>query len=443
MESGFGLFVAVVNRVPDRDMLIRELSRSVPDLSFQTVHLKSDTTDPLDEVLRQAGDPPPGPVMVVDFDAALPSDAAYHPILQALNLRRPEWPKVIPHPVIFWVPEYVLTLLAREAADFLDWRSITVFFIDGKDQDFIPLRSELWDGGIHNGFTLSQRLARVAELESRLALHESDGSDRQVLKVRADWLNELGLHQLFLGEPAEAIDHFHEELSLANLIEDRRREGGALGNLGLAYAALGDDRKSLSFYEQALVIAQEVGDQRGIGGSLGNLGNAYFTLGDVQRAIPFHEQSLAIAREIGERWREEAALGNLGVAYDTLGNTREAIGFYEQALTIAREIGDRRGERATLGNLGITYAALGDIRAAISFYEQALVVAQEIGDRRGQALVFFNLALAMAQLGRLADAIRHAEQSLAIAEAIEAPQAAMVRQRLVEWRAQSSLEGSA
>jgi len=419
--EGFALFVAVCNQVPERDSLIQELADSLPGFEFRTVHLKEDTLDPLEEVLSQAGSPspPPGPVMVVDFDKPLPSEVPYHPILQALNLRRPEWPRIIPHPVVFWVPDYVLSLLGREAPDFLDWRSLTVFFPNATDRDLLPIRSDVWDGdSLYTNQTHSERLARVEELRSRLAMYPEATTDAQIARMRAKWLAELGYHQLFLAQYRPAIDSFEHVLGLVRSNGDRGGEGQALRGLGNAHDALGDARTAIRFYEQALDIAHEVGDRRGEGNVLNSLGVAHRKLGDVRRAIEYYEQRLDIAREVGDRRGEGVGLRSLGIAHYALGDARAAIRFYEQALDIAREIGDRHGEGNALHWLGIAHDALGDARAAIRFYEQALDIAREIGDRRGEGAALRSLGIAHKNLGDPRTAIRFYEQQLDIAREI-------------------------
>ncbi|HEV7515230.1 MAG TPA: hypothetical protein VGR07_02915, partial [Thermoanaerobaculia bacterium] len=82
--------------------------------------LDEHTTLPLDEILAQVSSEAQGPVMVLGLEWSCPSDATYHPVLERLNLSRPRWPIELPRPVVFWVPEYMLGLLGREAPDFLD-----------------------------------------------------------------------------------------------------------------------------------------------------------------------------------------------------------------------------------------------------------------------------------------------------------------------------------
>ncbi|MCX7049002.1 MAG: tetratricopeptide repeat protein [Candidatus Sumerlaeota bacterium] len=248
-------------------------------------------------------------------------------------------------------------------------------------------------------------------------------------------LGNLGNAHACLGDPRKAIEFYEQALVVMREIGDRRGEGNALGNLGSAHYDLGDARKAIELYEQWLAIARKVGDRRGEGAALGGLGLAHTALGDACKAIEFYEQQLAIVREISDRRGEGNALGNLGIAYAALGDARKAIEFHDQALVIDREIGDRRGEGAVLGNLGVAYKDLGDERKAIEFYEQALIIDREIGDRRGEGNALWSSALAYDSLGARAEAIERAEAALRLYEAIEDPNAAMVRRRLTEWRA--------
>jgi tetratricopeptide (TPR) repeat protein len=195
-------------------------------------------------------------------------------------------------------------------------------------------------------------------------------------------------------------------------------------------------RERINWLQQALAAARKSNDRRYESSALGNLGIAYTDLGDPRRAVEFHEQDLAIRREISDRLNEGNALNSLGNAYADLGEPRRAIEFYEQHLTIAREIGDRRGEGADLNNLGLAYTDLGELQRALESYEQSLAIKREIGDWRGEGNTLWNMNLVLAKLGDHSRAIAHAEAALKIFEQIEDPNAAMVREKLAEWRGQ-------
>jgi tetratricopeptide (TPR) repeat protein len=241
-----------------------------------------------------------------------------------------------------------------------------------------------------------------------------------------------------LGEERRAIEFLEQGLAIAREIGDRRGEGIELGDLGVTYVCLGETRRAIEFLEQALAIARETGDRRVEGTRLCDLGNAY--LGEPGRAIEFLEQALAIAHETGDRRIEGRVLANLGAAYDEMGETRRAIEFYEQGLAIARETGNRRFEGKVLGLLGQVYAAMGEPGRAIELYKQDLAIARETGDRWGEGTALWNTALAFDKLAERAQAIASAEAALVIFEQIESPQAEIVRNQVVEWRAAEAAE---
>jgi tetratricopeptide (TPR) repeat protein len=245
---------------------------------------------------------------------------------------------------------------------------------------------------------------------------------------------DAGVYCLDLRQhPRERMVWLEAALAAARRLKDRAAEAVHLGNLGLTNADLGETRRAIGFYEQRLAIAREIGDRRGYGNVMGNLGLAYADLGETHRAIKFYEESLAIAREIGDQRGAGNVLRNLGVAYRQLGEPRRAIDFYKQHLAIAREMGGRQAEGTALSNLGIAHQQLGETRSALEFYEQHLVIAREIGDRRGEGSALWNLSLVLDKLRKRPQAIAHAEAALKLFEAIEDPNAAMVRGQLTKW----------
>jgi tetratricopeptide (TPR) repeat protein len=471
--AGFALYVAVVKTPAQRNQLITLLAEAVPAIKLQTVTLRADSTDILDEIQQQLGGPPSGPVMLTGLETVLPSDAPNHPILNALNLRRPDWPQRISQPVVFWVPEYLLGVLARSAPDFLDWRSDTIHFPDLQPAQFEVLKSVTWGGGIDTRLPAAARRERIRELESRIAANE-DSNDTAICPVVADWLNEQGLHFRLFGEMQAALGCFEKVLAIARGLGDRRREVAALANLGIIYAEMGDLRKPIELFRQGLGICQKLGDLPAESDLLGNLASANFATGNFRDAGQFYEQSLKLHRRLGNLLGqgrdllgigsiytkhqkfsdaipcfEEAlgifraagarkelsnVLGNLGVVYRQQGDIQKAIGFFEQAIVADRDLGDKQGERRDLGNLGNAYATLGDLPKAINLFNEALAIASEVGDRRGEGGILLNCALALDQSGDREGAIARAEQALKIFEVIEDPHVGEARAMLARLR---------
>jgi tetratricopeptide (TPR) repeat protein len=233
--------------------------------------------------------------------------------------------------------------------------------------------------------------------------------------------------------PRENINWQQASLTAAKQINDKVYEGNNSQNLGNAYSRLGDNRKAIEYYEKALKIARKLQHKLGEAFSLGNLGTAYHSLGDYRKAIEYHEQSLQIKREIGNKLGEGNSLGSLGTAYKSLGEYRKAIDYHEQHLQISREIGDRLGEGNSLGNLGTAYHSLGDYRKAIEYHEQSLQIKREIGDRLGEGNSLGNLGNAYHSLGESKKACNLWNEALTILEAIESPNADVIRQNIESY----------
>jgi tetratricopeptide (TPR) repeat protein len=249
-------------------------------------------------------------------------------------------------------------------------------------------------------------------------------------------LGNLGIAHANLSDARKAIEYHEQALVIARQNGDRRAEVAILVNLGTAHAALGGVSKTVEYLEKALAVSRETGDPRAEGNALCNLGVAHTILGDIPKPIALLEQLLVSAREIRNRRGEGNVLGELGIAYAKLGHFRVAINYFQQQLVVVREIGDRRGEGIAMGNLGCAHRNLDDPLTALGYQEQALVIAREIGNRGGEANALWNAALAHESSSNHAEAIARATAALAIFEAIEDPNAAMVRAKLAEWREQ-------
>jgi tetratricopeptide (TPR) repeat protein len=409
--------VAVCNRPAQRDSIINVLAESFPPTGVEIVRIDAECTDVLDCVLRQVQPGRQGPVMLIDLEQAIPSAQEDHPLIRMLNLRRPDWPVELPRPIVLWVPEYLLSILGRQAPDLLDWRSATFHFPDAPSEDLRPLQSTTWlDDRLAGTMNAVDRQRRVEELRARVAAYQGS-SDPVAQAARAEWLIELARHAR-LFDLKEAERACTEALAIAQAFADRHGECRAWGCLGSVYAEAGKFRAAIECFEKALVIARETGDRRGELNALGSLGNAYQALGEPRRAIAFFEQALSMIRATGDIHGEAVASGNLGNIYRSLGNSGEAVKCYEAALALFRKTHDRRAQGQSQGNLGSLYATLGDLSRAIDYYRESLTIAREVGDRRGEAVVLGNMGNAYADLGECRLAIEHYEQQLRIAREI-------------------------
>jgi tetratricopeptide (TPR) repeat protein len=404
--DGFALFISIFKTPAQRDQLIANLRETLPNTKVVTIVIRPYSNDILDDVLGLTGGDIRGPIMIVGLENAVSTDAPPSPILTSLNLRRPDWPRLIRHPVVFWIPEHLFGILSRTAPDFLDWRSDTFEFPSTETPDF-PLGSRSsFENTRNSQMPLNARTERIKELESLISTNETS-TDPVVLRSVADWLNQLGGELDLLGKPKESLNRFRKSLSLARKLRDRDLESIALGNLGIIWDHLGKTKTALQFFQHSLEISRELGSRVGEMAGLGNLGVVYARIGDTRRARESFEKVLSLAREAGDKRREADSLGHIGNVYQQLGDERQAIYYYDRALELHKLIGNTRGEDIVLGNLASAYMQANDIPTAIRFYEERLSFAREFGYRSNEATILNNLANAYLHLGdiRRAEAV--------------------------------------
>lgn len=241
-------------------------------------------------------------------------------------------------------------------------------------------------------------------------------------------LGNLGSVYKSLGQYRKAIEYYEQSLVISREIHNYQNEALTIGNLGEAYRYLGDFHKAIIYQEQALKARLEIKDLAGEGASLSCLGNIYEDMGDSHRAINYHERSLVISKEIGDLVQESKDLGNLGSAYQSLGEYQKAIDLHKQSLTISHKISNREDECICLGNIGTAYGNLDMHNKAIDCFEQCLKISSEIGDKLSKGASLTNLGTTYKRLHENEKACHFWKEALAIFEAIESPNANVVRQ---------------
>jgi tetratricopeptide (TPR) repeat protein len=192
----------------------------------------------------------------------------------------------------------------------------------------------------------------------------------------------LGTALAAKGRTAEAIEHYHEALSLkADFCATHY-------NLANALATLGKDDEAIEHYHEALRLKPDYAEAHN------NLGIALAAAGRTKEAIDHHRAALRLNPE------DATAHNNLGFALAALGKTHEAMEHYHQALRLKPD------DAKAHNNLGIALAALGRTDEAIEQYQQALRCRPNYAEGHN------NLANALAALGRTEAAIEHYHEAL-------------------------------
>ncbi|GAG24144.1 unnamed protein product, partial [marine sediment metagenome] len=100
--------------------------------------------------------------------------------------------------------------------------------------------------------------------------------------MRIDVLSDQAHIFRLVGRVTEALENYHNSLSLSKEIGDRQRIAKSLSNLSTAQYLLGKYREALTSIEEALKISQEVNDKEMEAKAHNNLGSIYGSQGQYQ-----------------------------------------------------------------------------------------------------------------------------------------------------------------
>jgi tetratricopeptide (TPR) repeat protein len=441
LAEGFSLLFAHCNQANVRQHLVAELRKRAPDLKIQEIHFDRPVVRLLIELQQRIADPAPDALFVSGLEYSMPIAAEAHtaPVVSSLNVTRDLFPSVVPCPLVFWVPGYVLTALLRGAPDFFSVRS-GVYSFAATPRETAPIAQSMTAGDewIAANLSLAEKQEHIATIQSLLHDYQSLPSAKRDHRAEVRLLTRLGTLYFLLGHWAEAEVALQQSLAICREVGDRKNEGAILNNLGNVYSSQKRWAEAEAVYQQSLIIKQELGDRIGEGRILNNLGVIYDSQGHWAGAEQFYQQSLVIYRELGDRVEEGRILNNLGVIYDSQGRWVEAEQFYQQSLAIKRELGDRIGEGKALGNLGNVYGSQGRWIEAEAACQQCLAISREYGDRVGEGQTLNNLALLREAQGDISGAMEFGRQAVAVLETTEdKAELEKVRSLVAEWEKQA------
>ncbi|MEP7343162.1 MAG: tetratricopeptide repeat protein [Acidobacteriota bacterium] len=326
---------------------------------------------------------------------------------QELNWRRGLFQKMR-RPMVFWLPEYALTLMARNAPDLYDWYS-----------------------GVYD-LEIPEQMRADAARATIDTIRETEDS-RWMSKVERDRWEDV-LKELLAAAEAQ---HGTENLSELSAVE----QADLLDRLGRLYLQRAEHTLARDCLTRALNISEEAlgPDHPNIATRLNNLAYMLKDIGDLQNARILLERALKIAEEaFGPNHPNVAShLDNLALVLNHLGELQSARILSERALKIAEEaLGPNHPNVATsLNNLALVLKDSGDPQKAINIIERSLKIDEAaFGQNHPKIANRLNsLACVLKDLGELQQARELFERSLSIIREFlgdENPQAKTVKRNL-------------
>ena len=419
--------------------LRREFLIRLGDKSVLEVELDKPLVSLLDELTaRWDSGNPPDVVCVYGLEKSINKLQEASPVLGRLNNDRDLLRRAVPMPLLIWLPDFALDLVARGAPDFWAWRSGVYEFATER---------ALWQREGSTGFildafaisalNLSEKREEIARLNGLLrSASNLLRQDKREKTIVLGLLFQLGLLHSSLSEWSHAKSYYEHGIKIGEEIRDNTAIERCLHELARLQQIAGNLDGATGLYEQSLSIARRVDDKISIASSLHNMGVLQQSKGRFEEATQLYQQSLAIKKALGDKKSIASSLQQLGVVQHELGELGNAKNLYQQSLHIKEKTGDKGGMAATLHLLGMLRQEEGDYQEAQGLYEQSLAISESLGDKFGQALTEAQIGVLQQAQGHLRQASQNYLRSWSVFDELGATQSKLTANKLRAIREQ-------
>jgi len=412
--EGFGLYFARCNTVSLRNKLVATLKTNLAKPIIElSLNIENDIfiDAQMAQLLGNASDD----TVVFIYDLEKLFYLKDRHIIQELNWRRGEYGR-LNHPVVFWLPEFLVNEIFNEAPDFSDWYS-GIYEFSLSQPERLNLMDNTWQTVNENfvgQLSLQEKERWIINLKNLLA--EIDEQDKS--RTKSQLLNRLGLLYDSLGKYDKALTCYQQNLKILQTIGDKEGEGVTLNNIASIYQAKGDYDTALRYLTDSLKIQQAIGDKEGEGATLNNISQIYDAKGDYDTALRYLIDSLKIRQSTGDKEGEGVTLSNISQIHKVKGDYDTALRYLTDSLKITKAIGDKQGEGTVLNNISSIYQIKGDYDTALRYLTNSLKIQQDIGYKEGEGVTLNNLATNAYAKGDYDTALGYLTASLKISKDI-------------------------
>ena len=427
--EGLTIGFVEINQEQDRILLAEALRQHLADteihIEVMNFSRQPDLRYLLDELrqrlaqLHASSPPKAGQKLVLylqGLETAIGTDGvgAYPPMLQDLNFVRDAYRDIVPHPLLFVLPDYALTRISQYAPDFWAWQS-GLFRFKTSAQTVEQLRTEAFERPLPY-IASTENQSQIEQLKQLLMELNPTGQPiaPQDLPQCCELYYKIGSAYYTQKQPAKARDYLLAGLDLLKRHPNSTLEIDCHHKLGYAYTDLRQFDAATAEYNAALTIAEAYKQTTSVPALLHDMGNVALNQRQFDRAKAYYEQSLTLKEARNNRYSQASTYHQLGRVAQELREFEQARSHYQQALDIYIEYGDRYTQATVYHQLGIVAQELREFEQARSHYQQALDIYIEYGDRYSQALTYGQLGLLSEAEKDYAQAQKHLQQALII-----------------------------
>ena len=233
------------------------------------------------------------------------------------------------------------------------------------------------------------------------------------LRYRGDILDNLGVSQLALGLPEDALQSFTAALQIQEEIDDLSGQGRSLAGIGSVYESTGKQELALEFLETALTAQQEIKDGRGQTSTLKFIGKIKLRNGDFSEALEAHSAAARMVTAPIDKVRIQQE-----ISLDLIAANRpdEALETLAKADAMAADIQNRKLLADSLRISGDAWLKTGQFDQSLIAFQDASKSYQALGLNVEQSISIFGTAKAARGLGQNKQARERAELAIASVE---------------------------
>jgi tetratricopeptide (TPR) repeat protein len=424
ISKGFSLGFAELNFAADLQLLLKSLEghRRCQDIQFVVIKLEDPDLEFVlsgikEELAKVTLDPDKKPVLLVvglERSIGYVNTGKTPGVIANLNFARNLFPKQLPYPIIFFLPDYALTRLARGAHDFWAWTSASFQFRSSRQSVTQTYQQTLSEQRLFTSDNKPVKQERIDRLQRLLMQYAptTGNTEAETAPLRLNILEELADAYWSLSEMEAAEQLYTEALDLAQSLGKQWEQANALFSLGNILVLRGNNQEALKNYEAALDLYGNLDAYSGQADTLRAMGDVFQFYNLWQMALNHYQEALQLYKFTGNRSGEANTLTVIGAIHQFYNRFPEALNCYESALSLYENTDDVLGKATALKMIGDVLEFLGQLTESLTHYESALKLYQSIGSQLGEAHTLRAIGNALQSLRQSGEALIRYDKAL-------------------------------
>jgi two-component system NarL family sensor kinase len=215
-----------------------------------------------------------------------------------------------------------------------------------------------------------------AEILLSQASKEAKQQNNQLMFAEAEI--SIGRMHADKGENVVALEHYHDAITAAENIQNKKLIAHVYKNIGALYISWKKFDEALANYDKAEALAREIKEQELVADCQNNKGTVYEQQKKYSEAITAYKNALDLYTAKNITGKISMALSNVAIVYKYQKNYNKSLEYNKKALALSEKSGDKWMQAATYNNIGSLYTEMGQYDKCIENCKKSLSIANSI-----------------------------------------------------------------